>query len=168
MANQVAIALENARLFRETDEALREVREINAQAFNRGWSDLALSGSMLSYETGSSGGLDGDAHIVEVPLLLRDQSLGSITVEGSKEWTPEEKSLLEAIAGQAALALENARLINESQQAALRERLASAITERVWSSSSVEAILQTTVREIGRALEASEATIELSVEDEDD
>jgi GAF domain-containing protein len=168
MASQVAIALENARLFRETEDALREVREINTQAFTRGWSDLAHGGSMLSYETGSGGGLDGDGHVIEVPLLLRDQSLGSITVEGAEEWTPEEKSLLEAIARQAALALENARLINDSQQAALRERLASAITERVWSSSSVEAILQTTVREIGRALEASEATIELKAEDQDD
>jgi GAF domain-containing protein/HAMP domain-containing protein len=167
MANQVAVSIENARLFRETEEALQEIRETNAQAFNRAWSDLARDGPLLTYEATSASALEGKGETVEVPLLLRDQKLGNITVEGSGEWTPEEKSLLGAIAGQAALALENARLINESQQSALRERLASAITERIWSSSSVEAILQTTIREVGRALEASDATIELKIEDQD-
>jgi GAF domain-containing protein/HAMP domain-containing protein len=168
MANQVAIAIENAHLFRETEAALSEIRAANAQAFQRAWSDLARGGPVLSYDTGGAPSGDGDGQSLEVALSLRGQTLGSIMVEGVDDWTPEQRALLEAIAGQTALALENARLISESQQSALRERLAAAITERIWSSSSVEAILQTTVREIGRALEASEATIELSVGEQDE
>jgi len=168
MANQVAIAIENARLFRETEGALREIRLANAQTFNRAWSDLALGGQVLSYETKTESSMDGKGQTLEVPMLLHDQVLGSITVEGNDAWTPEERSLLETIAVQAASALENARLINESQQSALRERLASAITERIWSSGSVEAILQTTISELGRALEASDATIELKIEGQND
>lgn len=167
MATQVAIAIENARLFRETEAALSELRAANAEAFQRAWSDLAQGGPLLSYDTGGMTSSEGDGQPLEVALSLRGQKLGSILVEGGEEWTAEQRALLEAIAGQTVLALENARLITESQQSALRERLAAAITERIWSSPSVEAILQTTVRELGRALEASEARIQLYIEDDD-
>jgi GAF domain-containing protein/HAMP domain-containing protein len=168
MANQVAIAIENARLFRATAAALAEVRAASAEAFQRGWAELARGGPLLSFETGRPGRNGETATQLEVPLALRGQRMGSIFVEGVDEWTPSQSALLEAIAGQAALALENARLLSESQQTALRERLAAAITERIWSSTSIEAVLQTTARELGRALEASEATIELTSEGRDE
>jgi GAF domain-containing protein len=83
----------------------------------------------------------------------------------NEDWTPEQRNLIESIATQAALALENARLVEESQSAAAREKLANEITAKIWSSTSVDAILQTTIRELGRALEATEATIEIKVEE---
>jgi GAF domain-containing protein len=140
----------------------------NAEALSRAWTDLARGGSTLTYEASAGEPGNGNVSTMEVPLILRDQKVGSIAIQGTAEWTTEERDLVEAVAAQTALAIENARLVNESQQAAVRERLASAITERVWSSSTVEAILQTAVRELGRALEASEATIELKLEGENE
>jgi GAF domain-containing protein len=72
--------------------------------------------------------------------------------------------MIDAIAAQAALALENARLVEESQSAARRERLLAEITGRIWASTTVEGILQTAAREIGRALESDEVTVELKAE----
>jgi GAF domain-containing protein len=57
--------------------------------------------------------------------------------------------------------LENARLVEESQSIAVREKIANEIISKIWSSSSVDSILQTTVRELGRALEAAQVDIEL-------
>jgi GAF domain-containing protein len=79
------------------------------------------------------------------------------------EWTPEQKRLIESIATQAALALENARLVEESQSIATRERLANEITSKIWASTTIDSIMQTTVRELGRALEAAEVNIEVSM-----
>lgn len=81
----------------------------------------------------------------------------------SDEWTTEQKNLIESIAAQAALALENARLVEESQSIAARERLVNDITSKVWASTTIDAILQTTVRELGRMLEAAEVNIEVSM-----
>jgi GAF domain-containing protein len=106
--------------------------------------------------------LDGGQEI-DIPLTLRDQIIGQIKLANSEEWTPEQKKLIESIAAQAALALENARLVEDSQSVAMRERLASEITAKIWASATMDSILQTTVRELGRSLEASEVSIEVSM-----
>ena len=93
-----------------------------------------------------------------------DQIIGQINMSSLDEWTPEQKNLIESIAAQAALALENARLVEESQSIAIRERLANEVTSKVWASTTIDSILQTTVRELGRALEAAEVDIEVSMD----
>jgi GAF domain-containing protein len=95
---------------------------------------------------------------------LREQAIGFLSLEGGQEWTTEERNLIEAVATQAALALENARLLEESQQLALRERLVAEITSKIWASPNIDLILQTAIKELGRALRADEATIELKIE----
>jgi GAF domain-containing protein len=105
---------------------------------------------------------------IEVPLTLRDQIIGQISMAGANEWTPEQKKLIESIATQAALALENARLVEESQSIAVRERLANEVISKIWASTTIDSILQTTVRELGRALEATEVNIEVSMEGRND
>jgi GAF domain-containing protein len=168
MANQVAVAIENARLFQASQALLEEMRATNQRYLLSSWSELTRESGKIEVETKTSIPVEEDGiHTAEVPLTIRDQILGEVLVQSDKEWTLEQKRLLEAVATQAAFALENARLLSESQQTALRERIAAGITERIWSSQSVDGILQTAVRELGRALEASEATIELKTEEQE-
>jgi GAF domain-containing protein/HAMP domain-containing protein len=165
MANQVAVSIENARLFQSSQALLEEMRATNQRYLLSSWSELTRASGKIEVQAKLSSAEEEGFYSAEVPLTIRDQILGEVLVQGDEEWTPEQKRLLEAVATQAAFALENARLLSESQQTALRERIASGITERIWSSQSVDAILQTTIRELGRALEASEATIELKSEE---
>jgi GAF domain-containing protein/HAMP domain-containing protein len=166
MANQVAIAIENARLFQSSQILLDEMRSTNQKYMVSSWSEITRSAGKIEYQTRTPVSPEEKLYTAEIPLSVRDQILGDLIVQGDEEWSPEQKRLLEAVATQAAFALENARLLSESQQTALRERIASGITERIWSSQSIDGILQTAVRELGRALEASEATIELSTEEQ--
>lgn len=165
MANQVAVSIENARLFQSSQSLLEEMRATNQRYLLSSWSELTRTSGKIEVQTRISSPGEEGTYSAEVPLLIRDQILGEVLVQGDEEWTPEQRRLLEAVATQAAFALENARLLSDSQQTALRERIAAGITERIWSSQSVDAILQTTIRELGRALEASEATIELKSEE---
>jgi GAF domain-containing protein len=165
MANQVAIALENSRLFTEAQQSIREMSVTQQQYLQGVWLSLA-SQQKFEYSLGSSN--LPDTRELEVPLTLRDQIIGQIRMENSEEWTTEQKNLIESIAAQAALALENARLVEESQSIALRERLANEVTSKIWASTTMDSILQTTVRELGRALEAAEVNIELSMDDQDE
>ena len=106
-----------------------------------------------------------NSNAIDIPLTLRDQVIGQIHVANSAEWTHEQKNLIEAIVSQATLALENARLVEESQATAAQERLTNEIIAKIWASTNIDNILQTTVRELGRNLEATEVEIEVSMDD---
>jgi GAF domain-containing protein len=160
MANQVAISLENSRLFTEAQQTLSEMSATQQQYLQGVWLSLAAD-QKLEHALGDEDLLDRQE--IEIPLTLRDQIIGQINMSSLEEWTPEQKSLIESIATQAALALENARLVEESQAIAMRERLVNDVTSKIWASTTIDSILQTTVRELGRALEAAEVNIEVSM-----
>lgn len=164
MGSQVAIALENARLFQEAQQMIREMRTVQQQYLVEGWDRFTNENEYLEYTVGDE--ISDDAEQLEVAINLRDQILGQITLEGRKDWTLDQQSLVDAVAKQAAIALENARLVHESHQVAVRERMLAEINSKIWSAATIDGILQTVVKELGRRLDASEATIELSVEDQ--
>jgi hypothetical protein len=62
-------------------------------------------------------------------------------------------------------ATQNAMKIKQNHLASV-DRIVAEITTRVWSANTIDGILQTAVKEIGRALNLSEATIELNVEEQ--
>ncbi|MGZ9235369.1 MAG: GAF domain-containing protein, partial [Anaerolineales bacterium] len=161
MANQVAIALENARLFQEAQQVIRELRTVQQQYLLEGWGGYSEDNEKLEYRIGDE---EENSKTLEVPISLRDQILGQIMLEGQHEWTPDQQSLVDAVATQAAIALENARLVSESRQIALRERMVAEINSKIWSSATIDGVLQTVIKELGRRLNASSATIELNID----
>jgi signal transduction histidine kinase/CheY-like chemotaxis protein len=75
--------------------------------------------------------------VIWVPLRVQGQSLGTITVQNldtENAFTEADVRLLETLAGSMAVALENARLLNETQQA-LAQQTATAEVLRVISRS---------------------------------
>ena len=165
MASQVAVALENARLFQEAQQSIDELRSIQKQYLLEGWTSIRSYSDELDYTIGDSN--ETANQIMESSINLRDQILGQIALEGREEWTAEQQSLVDAVTAQAAIALENARLVSESRQIALRERTLAEINSKIWSSPSVDSILQTVVKELGRRLDVSNASIELNLDDEE-
>jgi GAF domain-containing protein len=162
MAGQVAIALENARLFQEAQHVIRELRAVQQQYLLEGWSGFSQENENLEYRIGDED--DNSAKKLEVPISLRDQVLGQIMLDGQGEWSAEQQSLVKAVATQAAIALENARLVSESRQIALRERMVAEINSKIWASATIDGVLQTVIKELGRRLNASSATIELNMD----
>ena len=162
MANEIAVSLENSRLFREAQQSLAEMRATQRQYLQGAWSVLTAT-QPLEYSIGEND--QPNSRELEIPLILRDQTIGQIHLEHSSAWTPEQRNLIESVIAQATLALENARLVEESQSVAVRERMANDLISKIWASTNMENILQTTVRELGRALGAAEVMIEVSTDD---
>lgn len=162
MAGQVAITLENARLYQEAQQIIREMRAVQQQYLLEGWTGFSDENKNLEYQIGDD--IDQNSKKLEVPISLRDQILGQIMLEGKEDWTPDQQSLVDAIATQAAIALENARLVSESRQVAVRERMVAEINSKIWASATIDSVLQTAVKELGRRLDASTATVELQLD----
>jgi GAF domain-containing protein len=98
------------------------------------------------------------------PLLAGDSLLGIIAVQDRRQegrFTEDDSALLATIASQVATAIQNNRLLEETQRTARRERLIHEITSKMRRSPDMRSILDTTAREVGRALNASRATVRL-------
>ena len=114
-------------------------------------------------ETGTDG--QGDTHAVAVPIKFRDQVIGVFDIRSTGDTiSPEAVSLVEEMVSRLALALENARLLEETQRRGVRDRLIANISTQVRSSMDPETILQTAVRELGAALGTDRTFVKLSTD----
>jgi len=123
---------------------------------------VAQADGVLSSE-GDDGRRQGAG--LAVPIVLRGQTIGVLGIEDpdvSQRWSDEEVSLLEEVGQQLALALENARLFEETQRRAERERLITNITARIRSSTDMLGVLETTATELGKALGTSRVLVRLA------
>lgn len=103
-----------------------------------------------------------DAASLAVPIELRGQSLGVLNLKFVTESvSPETISLVEGLTNRLALALENARLLEQIQRQAERDRQVGQIAAKVRASTNVDHILRTAVEELGRSLGVSQAVIQL-------
>ncbi|HRU95561.1 MAG TPA: GAF domain-containing protein, partial [Anaerolineae bacterium] len=100
----------------------------------------------------------GDSGVtLAIPIQVRNQVIG--VIDGRKRdgttWTAEEIALLQSLVDQLNVAVESARLYEESQRRAFRERLVAEISNRLRASRDVETVLQATVRELGKVFGAA-------------
>lgn len=201
MADQVALAIDNARLYQDSQQAIQEVQRAYGISSRMAWREMLESGRNISqlshqYDIGKSGAriieLSGSqlsatndkqsgtknwnsamrqaAHtrqpIMEkdeasgqaflyVPIAVREQVVGVLTLNRPAEappWSEEETTILRALSEQLGIALESARLYQDSQRLAMREQLTSEVTGRIRETLDVEMVLKTAVQEIQRSL----------------
>jgi GAF domain-containing protein/HAMP domain-containing protein len=106
-----------------------------------------------------------EKNVLMVPLMVLNQVIGVIGLERENPnhaWTDEEISIAQAAANRAGITLENARLLEESQRRALKERTIFAATERIGSAMNVANILHTTAEEIERILGSAEVILQFN------
>ncbi len=198
---QVALALDNARLFSQTQSALAEVQATHRSYLRGEWHDYLRRRALLR-----EGGFlydqvqvnpvvdlwrpeieqvlskrtpvtvqhdeDGDPRSgLAIPITLRGQVIGVLGVEdpdGSRTWAQEELELLREVGEQLGLALENARLLDDTRLRAERERMVGEITAKVRAASDLETLLSTAVREVGLALDPDRTLVQLVSTTRDD
>lgn len=101
---------------------------------------------------------------IAVPVKFRDQLIGIIHIEASendRNWTENEITLVQAISDRAALALENARLLEDSQRRAAKEQAIGEISTKIGATADIESILRTAVRELGAQISGTQVTVEI-------
>ena len=175
LADQLALAIENTRLFDEMNSVVQQLQQSVSQRARGAWNEL-LKKQIHAYQYTPLGiqpatteySPTTDIDKLKIPIMLHNQKIGEIKVrrkEGSDSWEPREEAMLVEIASQVALALENARLLDEAQQRAARERSIGEISSRIGSAHDVDAILRVTAQEIGKAIGDSEISVEIQAQD---
>jgi GAF domain-containing protein len=90
-----------------------------------------------------------------VPLIAAGQVVGVMAVQSYSQeniYTPRDLALFSMIGNQAAIAIQNARLFEQTQARARREQTLREITARVRSSTDPDAVMRALVRELGTVL----------------
>jgi HAMP domain-containing protein len=92
-----------------------------------------------------------------IPLMVGERLIGVLDVQSTdvNAFGTEDIALFESLAAQIAVALDNARLFQESQRLARRERQINELTAKIRGSVDTEHIMEIAVHELGRALSAS-------------
>ncbi len=165
IADSLATALQNARLFQQSAQSLDEIRALNRQYVADAWKEISQQPgvSQASHENELYSGSVEGLRVLPVPLTLRDQVIGQLLLETDRTTlTPEELNFIEQVTTQAALAMENVRLLEETQRRAGEERLLVDVVQKARSSADIESILRITIKELSSALGASESEIYLA------
>jgi len=198
LTDQIAIAIENARLFTQTQQALSEAQTLYRQNSQKGWLTISREEASVGYQQSMKGGRKltrpvetdeirqamnrGDVLVVNadgiredpsivVPIKLRGQVIGVLNIKAptkDRRWSNDEVNLAEAISERLSLALENARLIQESQRQVIKEQTISEVTGKIGASINLKNVLQTAVEELGRAMPGSEVMIKFQNEESND
>ncbi len=99
------------------------------------------------------------------PLIARGELIGVIDLQSDAVdfFTPSKYSVAKLMAAQIAVAISNARLYETSERISRRERALGTIDRKIQGAMSMDEILQTTVRELGKALRVPYTAIELQM-----
>jgi GAF domain-containing protein/HAMP domain-containing protein len=165
LADQLSVAIQNADLFQRTQASLREVSELYQQVTSTAWRNLLRGQSReltFEIEPGARSGDAGSAPLT-IPLRMGGEVLGTIELHGWRTSAigPEEEGILDTIAAQISVALESAALFQDTQRRRNREQLINEITYRMRATLDPAAIVQSGIRELGKALGASEVVVKL-------
>ena len=172
LADQVAIALQNALQFAESQRALREAKIESLQASRKAWQEYGetVQTKGFRYDGIKSEPLKNvqlsNSHEdrLSIPVQLRGQTIGRLKLSAadpSRQWTDDELILVSATAERVALALEGARLLDEAQKRATRESFLSEVATKLSTSFQLDSILRDTVQELGQTLKNSTVTFQL-------
>ncbi|MFT3894799.1 MAG: GAF domain-containing protein [Anaerolineales bacterium] len=187
LADQVSVAIQNARQYERTRKALIESESLSRQFVQSGWSNFTKTENILGIRhTGAKATLlyrknkrnKTDDHEIphseqsrtnargtslSLPIKLRGEVIGSVAVRSAanRQFDQDELDIVTAIIERAAIAMENARLLAESQKRAAKERTIGEIAAKISAQSDVDELLKTAVQELNRTLPGVEIAIQM-------
>lgn len=191
LADQVAAAVDNARLYAEAREAAERSERVVQQYVEESWDTLvesepAVSGYRFATSQAgpaedawipsmedavqqgdavvASGGVDGSS--LAVPLVQNGVVIGVVGLRRppGQTWSEDETTLVRSVSEQMTQALENRRLFQVARERARRELVLRQTTDRVRSQADLDAALRVAAREMRRIVGATQVAIRLGTE----
>ena len=184
MTDQIAIALDNAELFTQSERILQAEQKAYGQLSQDDWHTLLQRKKVLTYTSDAPNSVRALEDIIEIskeiedssedngltaiiPIKIRGHALGGLKLRKNQEqgaWTEEELALAKNLAEQASISLESARLFDQSQRRATRERIISESAARMRETLDIESVLKTAAIELHKALGKVETEVWIDAE----
>ncbi|GAB4459622.1 MAG: hypothetical protein Kow0070_14830 [Anaerolineales bacterium] len=188
LADQIAVAIQNARSFESMQELLEKAQRTSSY-LQDAWLILQGEDTKTAYKATEDGveplsrprmsvynrkaltekqtvAESGVNAALAVPIRVRGEVIGVLEIHtrNEHEWDEDEIDIAEAVAERLSLALETSLLLKSTQRRAELERITTDITSRITATTQIDAILRTAVEELSRALGGSEVLVQLHAE----
>jgi len=191
MADLVAIAIDNADLFQQSNQAFERIKIAYGETSKSSWDKIIQHSKVVGYSYDIYGlhsikmkrnGFNKQqkkkqeqVHLtteknkdnkVKIPITVRDLYLGSFEAskKDNSEWTEDELEFIESFIEQLGIALDSARLYQETQNRAEREKLVTEITTKMRASNNPDDIMQTAIKELKKSLQAKDVHMVLNAQ----
>jgi len=190
IADQLATALDKARLLESYQKNLQELETSYKETTQHSWKNF-LRNARKSYgfryrqaEVTPQTELSPEAEqalrqanlvatpaeagvtAIAVPITLRGQPVGVVNLRfATARLSQEMVELVRDATSRLAVSLENARLLDEIQFRAQRERLVGDVSSKVRTATDVESILRIAANELGQSLGVAEVVVQLHAPD---
>jgi GAF domain-containing protein/HAMP domain-containing protein len=172
MADLVSIAIDNARLYSESQHALEATRKAYGEISRQSWEEHLQK--TIQFRSSKQGGhfLEGELanhasktkNSLIVPIKVRETIIGELITYKSNEeaqWQSDEVTIIETIVDQLGVALEGARLYEETQRRATFEKLTREVTTRIRETMDLDTILNIAASEFRKTLNLKEVEIRM-------
>lgn len=177
-ADRLAAAADIANLYEETEKALDAEREAYGE-----WSRTAWQKALQEYQhygfhhdgkaitplKNSTSAPPSDEtsfapneEALQIPIVLYGQTLGYVEAKkppDHQEWTETEIDLLKTVTERLEVALDSARLYEETQKRAEGERIIGEVTSRLRETLDIDTVLKTAAVEMRSVLDLAEVEV---------
>lgn len=194
LANQVAVAIRNARLFADVEAMLNEAQAIQEKYTSQAWhkvrrmphrgqydyhpSDRSkpqeevvqqLAEAALQRDQPAFVSLNDDspAQIVS-PIRFREAVVGTLQLHSPPDrliWSEDDLLVIEAVVDQLGQMAENLRLFEETRERAAQEQTVREIAERMQTATDLAELTKIVADELGQRLSLAYVGVELGLED---
>jgi GAF domain-containing protein/HAMP domain-containing protein len=190
LAEQVSIAIANARLYEETQKALLESEMFYRRDIQSSWAKFVRSQKLAGIRRQGMKSdvysepipLPGETEVIRsgttyiqkdttssqmtIPVKLRGEQVGMLCIKTGEDrnFTSDEMDIITAIVERAALSMESTRLLAESRTTAEKERVIGEISAKISASTEIETILKTTARELGNQISGAQISVEIEAD----
>jgi GAF domain-containing protein/HAMP domain-containing protein len=194
LANQVAVAIRNARLFEQVETQLAEARAAQEQYLTQSWQKTKGVRHQRQYLYARPGAApldetkqqifeqmqeqsatrneptiltaNRDSKSLVAPVTLHNHTIGAIQLHNIKGQSlgEDDLAIIEAVVDQLAQSAENLRLFDAIHERASREQTIREITDKLRAAPNLERLVTLATEELGRRLSATHAELELGLE----
>jgi len=100
---------------------------------------------------------------IAIPIALGEQVLGVLDVQHdvTEGLVAEDVEVLQSVAYQVAIAIQNAQSFDLTRKRAEREALINAINQKIQNATSISAVLRISAEELGHALGGPKTSVQL-------
>lgn len=172
LADQVSVAVEKAQLLDASQAAFSQLEALTAVRTREAWMqklkerERVVTYTPLGLRAEKTSNTESNA--LTVPIALRGQHIGTISIarKGNAPWTKQDEEMIQEVARQTGLAVDNIRLLEEATQRAKQEETVGELAFRFSQALDMDSLLQTAARELGQLPGIEETSVYIGQPDE--